>query len=413
LTITVPPSPKLSRSDTTFLLFFTNIRTWCTAYFDAVDISCRQTPPAGNDHSPYLVLPYTKSKVKTCDAALLSSSFKLVADLLRRGQGVLAGRLARKAFLQVEQMLLFEGPIFIWNLLEILHSIMHFRQARLYEMLVAQLIGLSRSHYPDEHAIVQMLSGLWELSRSFSGREQPQQFLSTILEQGWLFNADLVLSVFDYRLLLLYSRLMWDSALIRLARDKLRDVDLWFSLVENNVPAQAICEGTAIIHPDAELTVADARRRPPADYEDLKARSLADIREKSRWPSPAESDTRFRVLSALRKSRIIDDDTMGGKVSRLHARVLAYVIRILAEIGLDERHKKDEILNQMSFAIELREYGEGVAAPPIIYDMWQLRDLLAQEGRSREAAEMGREANKRLEQYLEDIPIMSVKDVDL
>jgi Arc/MetJ-type ribon-helix-helix transcriptional regulator len=36
--------------------------------------------------------------------------------------------------------------------------------------------------------------------------------------------------------------------------------------------------------------------------------------------------------------------------------------------------------------------------------MWRLQHLLVEEGRFQEAAETGREAHRRLEQYLEDIP---------
>lgn len=58
------------------------------------------------------------------------------------------------------------------------------------------------------------------------------QQLPAVLEQGWLLNAEMVLSNFDEWFLLLYYRLIWDSALLRLAGDKLRDADIWFSRVK-------------------------------------------------------------------------------------------------------------------------------------------------------------------------------------
>lgn len=370
-----------------------------------------------------LLLPYSKH-AEPYDAEQTNFSFKLIVDLLGRGQGLLAGRLARKAFLQVEKILLLEAPLFIWNLLEMLHSIVQFKQTNLFDMLLAHLLGLARSHYPDKHSVVLMLRGLWNLYKTYP--EALMQQLSSVLEQGWLLNAEMVLDNFDKRFLLLYYRLIWDSVLLRLVREKLGDVDTWFSLLNISIPIDSMIEGAARIHPALE-TIHGECGALPADYEILKTQSVDALRERTRWELP-EPKTRFRVLSALMKSRMLDDSEenqdilarersdqihrrsrtalahVPGKVPRLHARVLAYVMKVVMEIDLDNGGNKRVAMERMSRIIALREYAQGVADPQVIFEMWGLQHLLVQEARFQEAAEMRQEAHRRLKLYLKDIP---------
>jgi hypothetical protein len=417
----IPPTPDLARLDMVNLIFLTSTRTWSSAFFEAVGQSHNTSTGASTQLS--LLLPYT-GHTELYDAEQTSFSFKLISDLLRRDEGLLAGRLARKAFLQVEEILMLEGPLFIWNLLEILHGIVHFNQAQLFEMLLIHLLRLARSHYSDKHSIVQMLHSLWGLCKAYPNGTMQQ--LLPVLEQGWLLNAEIVLGNLDERFLLLYYRLMWDSVLIKLARDKLRDTDAWFSLMIRKVPVEAMEEGAEHIYPAAEVTP-DSSCAPPPDYEIIKTESIDALRERTRWDF-SEPSSRFRVLSALIKSRILDDkeqkqdklnshgtNELGNgsqnasvqvqtKVPRLHARILAYVIKVLMEIDIDNGVNNVVTIERLNTTIALREYGQGAAGPQVICEMWQLQQLFVKEDRFREAAQIGQEAQGRLEQYLQDIP---------
>jgi hypothetical protein len=416
----IPLTPELARLDMVNLIFLTSIRTWSSPFFEAVRQS--HNTSSGGSTQLSLLLPYTEH-TELYDAEQTSFSFKLIADLLGRDQGLLAGRLARKAFLQVEDILLLEGPLFIWNLLEILHSIVQFKQAQLFEMLLIHLLRLARSHYSDKHSIVQMLHSLWSLCKTYP--DGMMQQLLAVLEQGWLLNAEIVFGNLDKRFLLLYYRLIWDSVLIKLVRDKLRDTDTWFSLVIRTVPVEAMEEGAGHIYPAVEVTP-DTSSAPPADYEIIKTESIDALHERSRWDFP-EPSSRFRVLSALIKSRILDDNEgkqdklssegtdeidngsrnaavhVQGKVPRLHARILAYVMKVLMEIDIDNGVNNVVTIERLNSTIALREYGQGAADPQVICEMWRLQQLLVQEDRFQEAAEIGQEAQRRLEQYLQDI----------
>lgn len=422
-------TPGTSRPDMVLLMFLTNIRTWCTTFYDTLRASDRASMRDTSKLSLYLP---QNSKAKPYAPESISTSFKLVADLLLRGQGILAGRLARKAFLQVEQMLQLEGPLFIWNLLEILHSVMGLRQTRLYEMLITHLIGLARSHYVDGHASVQLLRGLLLLTKTSA--DNSAELLPAILEQGWSLNADVVLSNFSERFLLLYYRLMWNSGLLKLTEEKLQDADTWFSLVKYKIPMEKITAGAIRLHSAVDFMPSNARRVPPANYELIKTQTIAELHQRATMEVP-ESNTRFRVLSALLKSRVLnervdlpnpsdtgDSDDMDDnslaitstsrpKVTRLHSRILAYLLTALTDIDQEYGASEDTLIQRMKNTITLREYGEGFASPQVIADMRRLRNILMLKGRVEEAIPLGQEAEKRLEMYLRDIPVDTVKEM--
>ncbi|KFZ09253.1 hypothetical protein V502_08846 [Pseudogymnoascus sp. VKM F-4520 (FW-2644)] len=417
----IPPTPETARLDVVNVILLTSIRTWSYSFFEAVGQSHNTLGEGSTQLS--LLLPYTEH-TEPYDAEQTSFSFKLIAELLGRDQGLLAGRLARKAFLQVEEILMLEGPVFIWNLLEILHSIVQSKQAQLFEMILIHLLRLARSHYSDQHSIVRMLHSLWSLYRTYP--DGAMQKLLEVLEQGWLLNADIVLSNLNERFLLLYYRLIWDSVLIKLARNKLRDTDSWFSRVISKIPVGAMEDGAAAhIYASVEATP-DTSAGLPADYEIIRTESIDAIHERSKWDY-LEPSSRFRVLSALIKSRILEDRegiqnklssggtdeivngrrnagvNVQGKVPRLHARILAYVMKVLMEIDIDSEVNNGVIIERLNNTIALREYGQGVADPQVICEMWQLQQLLVQEGRFQEAAQIGQDAQGRLDQYLRDI----------
>ncbi|OBT66613.1 hypothetical protein VE03_03947 [Pseudogymnoascus sp. 23342-1-I1] len=420
----IPPTPETARLDAVNFILLTSIRTWSYSFFEAVGQSHNTLAEGSTQMS--LLLPYTEH-TEPYDAEQTSFSFKLIAELLGRDQGLLAGRLARKAFLQVEEILMLEGPVFIWNLLEILHSIVQSKQAQLFEMILIHLLRLARSHYSDQHSIVRMLNSLWNLYKTYP--DGAMQEILEVLEQGWLLNAEIVLSNLNERFLLLYYRLIWDSVLIKLARNKLRETDSWFSRVISKAPVGAMEDSAAHIYASVEATPGTSGGLP-ADYEIIRTESIDAIHERSRWDY-LEPSSRFRVLSALIKSRILDNRDREGlqnklrsggtdeidndrrdaggvnvqcKVPRLHARILAYVMKVLMEIDIDNEVNNGVIIERLNNTIALREYGQGVADPQVICEMWRLQQLLVQEDRFQEAAQIGQDAQRRLDQYLRDIP---------
>ena len=135
------------------LLFVTSVRNWSTAYFEdtAARVDLDDKLAAQQSH---LSLPSPEA-VKHSNI-----SFSLAIELLKRGHGALSGRVARKAFLLIEDTLYLESPALVWNLLEIMHSMIVLGQVRLYRLLLAHLTALVSRRMPASHPLSHMLRGL-------------------------------------------------------------------------------------------------------------------------------------------------------------------------------------------------------------------------------------------------------------
>jgi hypothetical protein len=57
--------------------------------------------------------------------------------------------------------------------------------------------------------------------------------------------------------------------------------------------------------------------------------------------------------------------------------------------------------------VTLCGYAEGEVYPQVIRDMWLLQDALVAAGELEEAEEVGRDALRRIERYVHDIPVAS------
>ena len=410
-------APSLSVSEAAALIFLTNIQTWSSTFYELTDLPDHAWSIDSNAPPPPLVL-YSAKMVKEYDPERLSFSFRVVVELLERGEGVLAGRLARKAFLQTEALLQVEGPLFVWNILEILYYMALRGQTRLFEMLLRYLIGLARSYYPDTHPVIQVLQSLRALRQAWIEDSKPLQVAT--LEQGWELNANILFSKFDSRFLFLYYRLVWDSSILKLPQHRLRDADRWFALLEVKFPADDsfLKALTRPFRPDTDdLGVRDGIELPK-NYDRLRSDAVEEILDRSTldFQNPV---MRIRVLSGLLKSRILNNkipilrspaDMAAytpqnlADILRLHARVLAYVMKVLMEVDCQTAHGRELAADRLRSIIALRKYGKTPKDPQIVYELWQLEELLLNGNRPYEAAAAQREAYELLDEYLSDVP---------
>lgn len=155
--------------------FLMGVRDWNTAYFE--DVRAARTAVAANS-SPLLspLQFYT-------DSQFVHSAFQLIPELLDRGFGQLAGRLARKAFIRAQDFLRLNNPWLLLNLTEVMHTIAAGRQAPLYDLFLKYVTGLVSQRYPDRHPLVQMLQSLRRV-------ETKDQGLCSLLERGCYAGAD-------------------------------------------------------------------------------------------------------------------------------------------------------------------------------------------------------------------------------
>ena len=460
----LPASPALGQQDTLMLIFLSSVRLYSTAFFESVPSHATSLAPFRRQPASYHLRPEQTEEA--------SFTFKLVIELLSRGQGNLAGRMARKAFLLVEDMLTLDGPVMVWNLLQMMHEVIVLRHMQLFRMMLAHLLALVDGRIPTTHPLHAMLYGLRGLvaslasatstpSSSFATSPLPSpsqssltssdtdesendvwllsQSLSSWLEQAWSLNAQILFNHFDYRLFQLYFRIHYDSCSIRPPTVIFDTAKQWLSDTEeeqytskaaaNTYGADNLFEFTSI-EDDIfqELLVLRKDVSPPRSYEMLHSNTIAALREKGnsmlcKTFNSGDTAILLRIVAGLVTARILEEwpaafarlgvaGDATTQVSRFHASNLASTIRTLTDLDTERvgggLWQSSEIVERTRYIVALREYAHGETCPRVVREMWQLEDALVAAGELEEAQEVGQNAFRRLEEYMKDIPVCSV-----
>ncbi|CAM1504944.1 Fc.00g025350.m01.CDS01 [Cosmosporella sp. VM-42] len=248
----VAASPGLCHHESSMLMLLTSVRTWSVAFFE----SLKTRKGSLQQRVSIRGLPESNSKE-------VNYTFKLAIDLLDRGHGNLAGRMARKAFLLVEDMITLEGPVLVWNLLEMMHYMVTLRHTRLFQLLMAHLVALADAQMSTSHPLPVLLQGLCgitsNLARATSTPDNPQSRspissappsarnsqtsaildpcllthnLPSLLEKAWILNTEIMLDNFDPRLFGLYCRLLCESCSITPPTAIIGMTDQWFDKID-------------------------------------------------------------------------------------------------------------------------------------------------------------------------------------
>ncbi|KAM7184964.1 hypothetical protein V8F20_012001 [Naviculisporaceae sp. PSN 640] len=267
------------------LMFLASVRTWSSSFFEQ--------PSESPD--------YLSRYVEVFE---ITTAFKLVIDLLRRGYGELAGRVARKAFLLVEQLLVLDGPVLVWNLLDLMHHMAlshacpggdsaHDATSRqLFQMLVGHVEGLvlARTHSdaPETHPLPTMLRLLRRLvttttvttsNQNSTSAPSPATIttIASLLEQAWNLNVKMLFDHFSPDMLHLYWHISWDSCSIGLAPHVLTTVMKRLCQLEkeSKVYVQIVpdTEPDQISSPDPNSTTSSAAGPPKSPTDDTNSTS--------------------------------------------------------------------------------------------------------------------------------------------
>jgi len=385
----VPAFPGLDHHDGEMLTFLNSVQICGVAFFESVQfrdesqVSSQQRSPTDQ--------PWPD---KTQD---MNFTFKLATDLLDRGYGKLAGRTARKAFLLVEDLLTLEGPVLVWNLLEIMHHMVMLRQMQLFQILLAHLLALVDGRIPKSHPIPTMLRGLRELVRSLTSviptpwsavptkksSSPPSssllyrstnddgtmitarpwlqyRALSSLLERAWTLNAEIIFNHFHPSLLPIYCRIHLSACSIALPTAIISTANQWIGHIE----AQQISATVEDFHTESlfEITTFEKDRMlkrlltprmdasPPRDYEMLHASSIAALWKHGDYlltegtGSTADTTILLRILAGLVTDKILElwptvvkqpftASNGTTNVSRVEAGKLACAIRTLMDLS--------------------------------------------------------------------------------
>jgi HEPN domain-containing protein len=357
-TVALPRTPSLNDSDAASLAFMTKVRDWTISYFQTASVS-------SNCAHSFEVAHY---------------GIKLSAKLLSRGHGVFAGQMARKAFLQLEDVLYLDGPAMVWNLTELIYNVAVEKQAQLLQILLDYLLGIARKRYPRTHPLIHIL-----LSLSKEASSSPSKKIPLMLTQAAVLNAELTLvEYFHPHYSSMYQTLLWDNCSIR-------------------YPGR--------VRSRTQPTL-QKKEVPPTVPERLAQHSMSNddsIRELSQLDFDDPSISQF-VLPARTRSMLAPTraEEPSGKVPKIHAQIAACMNDMVAESYAKQIYTKqgayEELVKRLRLSISLREYSTGANDPHVVWVMLLLEDVMIRTKRFVEAAEVEREYVKRLSRYLGDVP---------
>jgi hypothetical protein len=359
------------------------------------------------------LIPPSNNKSSRYDPEQLSFAFRTILELIQSGKGDLAGRLTRRAFLDIEAMLHVEGPLFIWNVLEIMYHMVRLGQAQILGMLVMQLLELASNIHTGAHPVINVLRNLQMAVRIWQKDSKLAHI--PLLKQAWALNADIVFSNRDSRFLLMYYRLVWDSSCLRLRLEQLDEVDSWFSAIGNKFPFKDSSFQEIVLSSRPSPTPTEIEILPPKDYKFIKDTSLSAIQHRCTM-SFAEPNMATAIRLGVLKSRTLEeikDCPHSGKqssrhqyhVDRFQARITAYLMKLLVDIDLELGIDVDIATERMRDVIVMREFGYSTTAPQVIHDMWQLETFLRQGRHDSEADMIRKETYRRLEEYVDEVPL--------
>src|SRR3569833_314229 len=202
-------TPSTTRYETLSLFFMTKIHEFVRSYYDKPALS--PLPPSidspdGSTNAPSFI-PYSQP----FDSEPINRSIKLTAELLGRGHGLLAGKLARKAFLHLDGMFSLESPILLWNLTEMMYNMATKKQFQLLRLFLAQLSGLSRKRLVPGHPLPQLLHAL----NSTLDLLDPCIETESLLQKATELSMTGVVENFTPQRVALLQGVLWDSATVR------------------------------------------------------------------------------------------------------------------------------------------------------------------------------------------------------
>ena len=428
--------------DSFSLAILRNVRDWSTAFFEAT-----LSPPWSAHPSHY---EHKKDVHDLERSTEVVRAFKLVARLIFKGYGTLAGRMARKAFLLLEDLFSLDPPALTWNLLAITYNLAATQQVQLLEMLVSHAYLLTERKFHGDHPLLALLTNLRGLmlhrispistcgsdtpnipdsssphttttildNRDADPIEESAQDMSVLLERAWMLNAELLFDRLDIRLMHIYCRLDFDSGALALTSQSLRLANQWISRIET-AESSIANEAEGIWDPNVTADIGSAVRNwSLREYEYIRANTIAKVRrqlQESSSLSRANTDSdivaQIRILGGLMTETVpgslgpvvFQSDTGSLVLSATHIGHLAYIIRASKDLdrlrsGGHRGNAVDDIRSLQS-VLDLCEYAYGETSLRVVQEMLSLQEAYSAAGNIKEAERAERAVVERIEKY--------------
>jgi hypothetical protein len=417
------------------LEFLVSVKSWTMSYYDSPKAKAALTRHP-TEHLPLLF------RKKSSHRQTVGCTMRLLIDLLRRGHGVLAGRMARKAFLQLEELFVLEPPALLWNMTELFHYVLVTNQATLFYLMLSHLRALAKDRMPSTHPVAVLLRALQQVmvdlkNEHLGGECCPPDLtksaavktvidaLSPLIARGWSINADILFDRYDTRLFEIYTNIHWYACSIEPPAALVRAATEWFEdgnvLTMDYTSPFAIKPGIA----DVECTAVGLDSFPTLAQRQLYTRSINVLRKRGQdlvRRQERDSPLLLPILAGLTCAKVGDmvssgystlEDADGIMTSRqLQAGVTACIIRTLLDVMADSPDDPDaptgaDLLEHLRYVIELREYHYEESNPQTILEMLLLRDELLSQRLYDQADEVENRAFEMLEEFVDEIPVDS------
>lgn len=345
----------------------------------------------------------------------VNATFNLAFDLLDRNHGDLAGKMVRRGFLLLDNVLSLEGPALIWNLLGIMHCMIIRRNYHVFHMLLRYISGLAQQNLPDTHPATEVLRSLSmtlnaELATtnaepysstarklsadnsSLDDRDRSRlaagyQNIAHIIKQAWILNAELVFSRFDPRLFPLYFGLNMHGSSMQTTSALFAPVLRWFNDDDSLKRLEVAANSHRAMLPTDRHNETLHPTQLLQDFDAIQADSIASLNQRSTdLLSEAvyhSQDTArsLQTVAALVTSKLIEmwppealQDSDRGKISPRQADHVACVMKALAPSrescrrhGWAARHR---VVEQRQCIVKLLEYAYGEVDPEVTGELW-------------------------------------------
>jgi len=423
-------------------MFFTSVKNFSMMFFDSVP----------NSDSGLAILWSGFNVPAPPSRHGVNATFNLAFDLLDRNHGDLAGKMVRRGFLLLDNVLSLEGPALIWNLLGVMHCMIIRRNYNVFYMLLRYISGLAQQNLSNTHPALDVLRSLSmnlaaELSttnvasysntdRNFPGdNSSPDdrdwsrlaagyQSIVHIIEQAWILNAELVFSRFDPRLFPLYFGLNMHGSSMQTTSALFAPVLRWFSDDSSLKRLEVAANSHRAMLPNDRHNETLHPTQLLQDFATIQADSIASLNQQSTaLLSEAvyhSQDTArsLQTVAALVTSKLIEmwlpeahNDT-GGNISPRQADHIACVLKALVpsrescrkiENGSEARN---QVVEQRQCIIKLLEYAYGGLDPEVTGELWLLKEALLDAGRTEEAMVVEKDVMRRVEVVCRDLAIV-------
>jgi hypothetical protein len=334
-----------------------SIASWTNANFDGTRWSwINQHTKVSGVHTP-VTLPSSR----------MYQDFSLSYGLLRRGQGTLAGMAVRKAFWQLEDVIVQGDPALCMNLVDVCFHMTQAKQHDLAKALLRQLACIATKKLPALHPLIQF----------FQHISKQDENLELLLAQAWRCFVSHLHRRMDHNFYWMLENWAWDTSMRNIDASPQEDYNRMTEALLSLAMRTEDLETTALTRTHLRLIKSTEMMQNNGFFTNTSAsilKAMEDILSGHEGiPDVKTSGYVESYLKAAKVKRAIDSGCMATAVAILQSDIC-----------------------------DLAKVHDG-ASCYLIRSMWSLEKVLRESGQTDEAKIVARDGMTRVEEYLSEV----------